>query len=311
MSRIGVALLVMLCWTTTGLAQSAQEQARVVDSLRVISANAFRRLSQFDDSVRAMRLANDTVIARPFRLLVEEPLAALVAKAVPGARQQLLESAGSAAARIEDVFLVIRSTGDTLASAPLVTIHMLGPTGEGRGHLVASDTAALASGIAHVSLQTIAGMLDSWFVSWMGGEARWDSVSTNTWSQSRLLLVDMPDRSGQPCFTGNLASCGEILGLAGGPDPAAPALLRATLFRTAMTLGGEGAFERMMQSSGTPAQRIATIAAVPADSVVTVWRGRLRGARNPSDAMNGSIAAMSLFWIAVCGALSLRSTRWR
>lgn len=86
---------------------------------------------------------------------------------------------------------------------------------------------------------------------------------------------------------------------------------RITLVQLATTLGGTGSRERLLLTPGTPAQRIAIAAGVSTDSVTRLWLQRARDARVPSDDMSLGIAASSLVWILACGALALRSSRWR
>jgi hypothetical protein len=87
--------------------------------------------------------------------------------------------------------------------------------------------------------------------------------------------------------------------------------IRESLVSIALQLGGASAYDRLLVASGTPTQQIEAAATVPIDSVVRAWQRRIRETRLPSDSMNLQIAIGSLFWIGFCGALSLRSTRWR
>ena len=92
---------------------------------------------------------------------------------------------------------------------------------------------------------------------------------------------------------------------------AATGVLVGSLTQTALRLGGREGLERLLRSSGPPAQALADAAGVPLDSVLRVWHRNTRDARMPSQDVSLGIAATSLLWIALCGALSLRSSRWR
>jgi len=93
-------------------------------------------------------------------------------------------------------------------------------------------------------------------------------------------------------------------------DPV-PRHRRQSLASVAMQMGGRSGFERMLNSTGTPAERLAAAAGAPVDSVLRVWLAKVRDTRLPSQDMTPGIAASSLGWILMCGLLALRSTRWR
>jgi hypothetical protein len=113
------------------------------------------------------------------------------------------------------------------------------------------------------------------------------------------------------CLDGNDEGC--VIALRAAPSvhlQVAPGL-RRSLAELALQMGGPGAFERLYLSRGTPAERLTQTAGAPVDSIVRLWHARVRDTRATSDAMTKEIAAMSLVWILMCGALSLRSSRWR
>ncbi len=94
------------------------------------------------------------------------------------------------------------------------------------------------------------------------------------------------------------------------PFPAT-AVLVSSVTQTALRLGGRNSLERLIKSKAPPERALAEAAGVPLDSVLKVWQRNARDARMPSQDVSLGIAATSLMWIAVCGALSLRSSRWR
>jgi hypothetical protein len=122
------------------------------------------------------------------------------------------------------------------------------------------------------------------------------------------------DRAGaRRCSDGDDASCLSVLrnlfrDHQPHPDPVAA---RMTLVRLAVQLGGVGAYDRLLATTGEPSVRLAATARVPIDSIVRVWLQRTREARVASDSLSVQIAVGSIAWILACGALALRSSRWR
>jgi hypothetical protein len=90
----------------------------------------------------------------------------------------------------------------------------------------------------------------------------------------------------------------------------APASARESLVRFALQQGGPGAFDRFVAAS-SPRTRIEAAAQMPADSVVAKWYAVISNARTASTAIDLTTALSSLLWAAACGALALRSSRWR
>lgn len=86
---------------------------------------------------------------------------------------------------------------------------------------------------------------------------------------------------------------------------------RQGLAQLAMDFGGPGAFARMLTAPNTVAARLQAASGIPTDSLVRVWRARIMHASAESTTMTPALALMSLFWAATCGALALRSSRWR
>jgi hypothetical protein len=141
---------------------------------------------------------------------------------------------------------------------------------------------------------------------WYSESGRRRLVRAHEWSVRRGNGV-----ATRSCLDGNDEACVVALHAAPSvPLQVAPAL-RRSLAQLALQMGGPGAFERLYLSRGTPAERLMQTAGAPVDSIVRLWHARVRDTRAPSDAMTKEIAAMSLVWILMCGALSLRSSRWR
>jgi len=141
---------------------------------------------------------------------------------------------------------------------------------------------------------------------WYGPSGRRQLVRAHEWSVRRgngAATRRCLDGSDEGCVTALRAAPSVHLQIAPG--------LRASLVQFALQMGGPGAFERLFRSRGTPAERLAETAGVPVDSIVRLWHARVRDTRARSEAMTPEIAAMSLVWILMCGALSLRSSRWR
>ena len=122
-----------------------------------------------------------------------------------------------------------------------------------------------------------------------------------------------PDAIEVACRDGDDAAClTAARQLVRRGNPISPTrLMVMTATQTALRIGGREAYERLIRSTGAPAQALADAAGVPLDSVLKVWQHNLRETRLPSQDISLGIAASSLLWIAVCGALSLRSSRWR
>lgn len=94
------------------------------------------------------------------------------------------------------------------------------------------------------------------------------------------------------------------------PKPAPPKV-RLNFVQYALMLGGEGSFDRLVQTQGTLGDRIAAAAKMPVDSVVSRWQSNLMSSSSSSTAIDVATALSSVFWACLCGALALRSSRWR
>ncbi len=94
------------------------------------------------------------------------------------------------------------------------------------------------------------------------------------------------------------------------PQPL-PASLRQSLVRYALSIGGAGAFDRLVGTQGTPRQQLEAAARMPADSLVSKWRAMALRTRNASSTIDVETALASIAWAGLFAGLSLRSSRWR
>jgi hypothetical protein len=136
------------------------------------------------------------------------------------------------------------------------------------------------------------------YVAW------YSRMSSNTiWSRGE------PDV--ELCAGGSDAAClGVMRSMRGYAEPIF-SRGRIGVAKSAIRLGGADGFGRYLTATGSPAERLTTAAGVPLDSVLRVWIGNVRDARQPSRDISTGIAISSLGWILLCGVLSLRSSRWR
>ena len=134
----------------------------------------------------------------------------------------------------------------------------------------------------------------------------------SAWLESRRYDRRRPEwDQAERCGAGADAACIAALRQWRGLEDPVPPGERMILAKLAVQMGGPGAYERILSATGTPAQRLAAAAGVPIDSVLRVWQRRVHDTRLPSEDFSVTIAATSLAWILACGALSLRSSRWR
>jgi hypothetical protein len=94
-------------------------------------------------------------------------------------------------------------------------------------------------------------------------------------------------------------------------SPPVHARHRVTLAQYATSMGGENSVQRLLDSPGTPADRLAAAAGVPIDSLLRGYVARARSTRTTSADMSAGVAASSFVWILACAALALGSSRWR
>ena len=92
----------------------------------------------------------------------------------------------------------------------------------------------------------------------------------------------------------------------------ASANIRRSFARSVLEQGGPGAYERLAATSALALDaRFASAGGLPADSLVASWRARALSARPARSPVTPSTALATLAWIVACGALALRSSRWR
>lgn len=113
------------------------------------------------------------------------------------------------------------------------------------------------------------------------------------------------------CITGADTACLAVLRGSAAPGDPLPHQLHTALMQIALEMGGPGAYARIVDRGLDPAQGVAAVAGAPLDSVLATWHARVIEARAPSSSLTGGMAAASLFWMAVCAGLALRSSRWR
>lgn len=97
----------------------------------------------------------------------------------------------------------------------------------------------------------------------------------------------------------------------GGPEPPLSRAVRSSLLMFALQEGGEGAYERLLESRGTMRERLARAAGMDPDAVMRGWRERVLAARPEPQGTSGRSRTAALAWLALFGFLATRSTRWR
>jgi hypothetical protein len=88
--------------------------------------------------------------------------------------------------------------------------------------------------------------------------------------------------------------------------------LRRSFARWALALGGPGAYARLRAATDAPlADRFGVAAGMPLDSAVASWCAHLIAGQPTRPAIPPLNAFATILWIGACGALALRSSRWR
>ncbi len=89
-------------------------------------------------------------------------------------------------------------------------------------------------------------------------------------------------------------------------------LARATLLRTALEFGGDGAYGRLL-ASGEPEflARLASVAGVPADTLLAAWHARILAAKPASMVLTRLAGWTAFLWAAIFALAATRSSRWR
>lgn len=117
-----------------------------------------------------------------------------------------------------------------------------------------------------------------------------------------------------PCYNGDDSTCASLLrrSEAWRLPPAVDLVARRTLVLVALTLGGRGAYGRLMADSTLPIDvRVANAAGVPLDSVFAVWHGAVVASRPVPVELPGYGPLVGLSWTVAFGLLAMRSSRWR
>ncbi len=93
--------------------------------------------------------------------------------------------------------------------------------------------------------------------------------------------------------------------------PVSP-MAHQTLGETALQMGGDGAYGRLVQTGApTIADWIAAVAAAPANSVIARWHSNVMAARPAPTTLTAATGWGALAWIVVLATIATRSTRWR
>lgn len=120
------------------------------------------------------------------------------------------------------------------------------------------------------------------------------------------------------CLAADAAACWTALGL--GPDgsvealgpPGTSAAPRWTLMWHAVSVGGEGAWERLRErADAPPAELLTHVSGLSPEELAAHWAGELEGRRPRLSADLAGDRWIALIWILVFTGLTLRSTRWR
>jgi len=98
----------------------------------------------------------------------------------------------------------------------------------------------------------------------------------------------------------------------GAIPPPLPPAARFSVLRTAIDLGGRGAYGRLLASAGRPIeQRLDATSGVSSDSLLRAWHGAVRAARPQQVSVEPRAGWVALAWGVAFGLLALRSSRWR
>src|SRR5262249_47508897 len=88
-------------------------------------------------------------------------------------------------------------------------------------------------------------------------------------------------------------------------------IARQSFARTALAMGREGEYGRLVNTKGGVREKLAAVAGVSLDSVVRVWHAEVLAAHPPSDRVPAATQWSTGFWILLLAALAVRSSRWR
>jgi hypothetical protein len=176
-------------------------------------------------------------------------------------------------------------------------------------HCFAGDLAACRDAL---SLTDTADLITRWY----GPEERRHLVAAQLalFQSSGLLARQGREAAFHSCAAGSDSACLDLL-IAYWPGATPPPLdygARYTLLATAVALGGEGAFSRLLAASNSPTgTRLAEASLVTEDSLVTRWRADVLAAQPKPVALPPWGAWIALAWAGVFAGCALRSSRWR
>jgi hypothetical protein len=150
--------------------------------------------------------------------------------------------------------------------------------------------------------------LAEWFTPWQ----RQSMVRRAT--QPWTARVDRLDPVAVSCLDrDDIAACDAVLARIDWVEGVATAteLLVSALWH-AVSVGGEGAWQRAIQDPGASPRAILERASrISADSLTADWRVVLLERRPAVHAGLGRSALVALFWILILAGFAMRSTRWR
>jgi hypothetical protein len=109
------------------------------------------------------------------------------------------------------------------------------------------------------------------------------------------------------------SACVALLRLlpAGQIKPPLEAFARQSLAGLALDIGGPEALARMATAPDDPGAQLAVAAGIPLDSLLGIWQRNAVSVRAANPSVSWTLVISSLFWVAACGALALRSSPWR
>lgn len=118
-----------------------------------------------------------------------------------------------------------------------------------------------------------------------------------------------------PCVDeGNDTDCEELLRdrMEGSTMHPVSPRVHQTLVETAVEMGGDGAFGRMLETeAATIGDWIAAVAQTPSDAVVAKWHADVIASRPAPTTLTAATGWGAVAWILVLAAIATRSTRWR
>lgn len=113
------------------------------------------------------------------------------------------------------------------------------------------------------------------------------------------------------CSEGIMADCRNLLALAGARNPYAQLPLRSSFITYVVRNAKPGAVAASTNDTSPTVEAIEHLGGAPLDQLIRGWLDYVdqQRARGFTDAASMSLSTM--FWLVVCAALAMRSTRWR